>query len=206
MPLINRPPSGAGPAPPPLDVDAALTSASADERWAAARAARGPGSVPALSRALLNESDRRVREALFTALAAIATPEAASSVARFIRSDDAGIRAGALDALRAMPGAAKPLLLNLLTDADPDTRLLACDLARDIAGADAMRLLCELLESEPETNVCAAAVETLAEVGDASALPSLRRCAARFPRDPFLGFAVQATIDRLRAGGAGSGG
>ncbi len=44
---------------------------SPDARWAAARDAAGqPGTVPALAEALARESDLRVREAIFTALAA----------------------------------------------------------------------------------------------------------------------------------------
>jgi hypothetical protein len=47
--------------------------------------------------------------------------------------------------------------------------------------------------------VCAAAVEVLGEIADASARPSLSRCAERFPDDPFLGFAIKIVTERLRA-------
>jgi HEAT repeat protein len=197
MPLIRNTsdnPASSGP-----DPAAALTSVSPDERWAAARAAADvPASLPALAQALAQEREPRVREAIFTALARIATPESALAVLPYLRSDEASIRIGALDALRAMPEAAKPHLPQALADADADVRLLACDLIRNMHDADAPRWLCALLETELEANVCAAAVEVLTEIGDAQALPTLWRCAARFPDDPFLGFAIKVAADRLR--------
>jgi HEAT repeat protein len=175
-----------------------LASAAPDERWAAARAASEPTAIPALGEALAHERDARVREAIFTALARIATPESAQVVLPYLRVDDASMRTGAMDALRAMQAASRPFLPELLTDPDPDVRLLACDLVRDVGGADGAGWLCALIETEPEVNVCAAAVEALGEIADATAAPSLSRCAERFPDDPFLGFAIKVVADRLR--------
>jgi HEAT repeat protein len=175
-----------------------LAGASADERWAAARAARDPATIPALGEALAHERDTRVREAIFTALARIGTPESAEVVLPYLRVDDANVRAGAMDALRAMEVACRPYLPELLADPDPDVRLLACDLVRDAGGADGPRWLCALIETEPQANVCAAAVEALGEIADETAAPSLSRCAERFPHDPFLGFAIKVVADRLR--------
>jgi HEAT repeat protein len=175
-----------------------LASASADERWAAARAARGPDAVPSLGDALAHERDARVREAIFTALARIGTRESANVVLPYLRLDHANTRTGAMDALRAMPHACESSLQGLLADPDPDVRLLACDLVRDAGGADGPRWLCALIETEPQANVCAAAVEALGEIGDAAALPALSKCAERFPDDPFLGFAIKVVADRLR--------
>ncbi len=199
MPLIRKTPDAASTGAGSDENAAGLTSASADVRWAAARDAAGHAdAVPVLTAALARESDARVREAIFTALARIATPETVEAVLPYIRSDDAGLRTGALDALRAMPELARPHLGELLADPDSDVRLLACDLARTMSGPDAPKLLCTLIEGEPQANVCAAAVEVLAEIGDAGAVPSLARCAARFPGDPFLAFAIQAASDQLR--------
>ena len=55
---------------------------------------------------------------------------------------------------------------------------------------DATRVLCELLEHEPHPNVCAAAIDVLAEVGTRDAIPALKACAERFAGTPFLPFAV----------------
>jgi hypothetical protein len=208
MPLIrntrDRIPEGAAPGGL-SDVGGALDSASADERWAAARA-DVPAPVPALAVALARESDLRVREAIFTALARIATPESAAAVLPYLRSDDANTRTGALDALRAMPRAVRQYLPQLLVDQDADVRLLACDLVRDAGDGDGVSWLCALLDTELQANVCGAAVEVLGQIADDAALPALSRCAARFPGDPFLGFAIKIVADRLRAGSLRSGG
>jgi hypothetical protein len=177
----------------------ALLSGSPEDRWAAARSvATTPAGASLLAEALSLEKDPRVREAIFTGLASIATPESALAILRHLRSDDANLRTGALDALRMMPDAARPHLKTLLGDCDPGVRLLACDLLRGQPAADATQMLTALLETEPEPNVCAAAVDVLAEVGEASAVPVLLRCADRFPSDPFLGFAIKQVIERLR--------
>jgi HEAT repeat protein len=198
MPLTRSSPEK--PAREAGDVRAALLRGSADERWAAARSlAQVRQGAPILGEALAAEKDARVREAIFTGLARIATQESALAVVTHLRSDDASLRTGALDALRAMPEAAKPHLKALLADPDPDVRLLACDLLRVQPAAEATRVLSALLESEPEPNVCGAAVDVLAEVGDIDATPFLLRCADRFRGDPFLGFAIKVAVSRLRA-------
>jgi len=198
MPLIrNSADKGASRRSP--DASASLASASPDERWLAARAAIDPAAIPGLGDALSRERDVRVREAIFTALARIATPESAAVVLPYLRRDDANIRTGALDALRAMPQAVQPHIPALLDDEDPEVRLLACELVRNAGGAEGSGWLCALIETEPQANVCAAAVEVLGEIAGPAAVPSLRRCAERFPDDPFLAFAVKVVADRLRS-------
>jgi len=201
MPLIRK--SQQSPPTTPLDsasVLTALASGTADERWAAARAAPDvPAGAKALGEALVTENDVRVREAIFTSLARICTPESVELVLPYLRSDDAALRTAALDALHAMKAAVHPYLAQLLGDHDVDVRLLACELARNLPSGDATRLLCELLESELEPNVCASAVEVLAEVGGAEALPILARCADRFRGTAFLEFSIKITADRIRA-------
>jgi HEAT repeat protein len=199
MPLVRKPSSAAPPSTMDLtDLAAKLRQGTDDERWTAARNAFGlPDALAPLSEALLRERVPRVREAIFTALAKIGTPEAAAAVLPHLRSDDAAQRTAALDALRAMPSAAGRHLPWLLRDTDPDVRLLACEIARSLPAEDASRELIELIEREQNANVCAAAIEVLAETGAPSSLPALVRCGARFPDDPFLGFAVKAAADRI---------
>jgi HEAT repeat protein len=150
-----------------------------------------------LTAALSKEPVARVREAIFTALAKIGSAESAAVTIPYLRSDDAAQRTLALDALRAMPEASAQLLPGLLKDVDADVRLLACEIARALPANDASRLLAELIGSEQNANVCAAAIEVLAETGDAESLPILDRCAARFPEEPFLAFAIQIARDRI---------
>lgn len=196
MPLVRKPSTIAAetPAPP-----SALRTGATNERWSAARGLTAPADVPALTAALRAEPDARVREAILTSLARIGTPESAEAVIPYIRSEDAGLRTAALDSLRTMPGHALAAgMPGLLADADPDVRLLACELLRTSPGARATQLLSDLIDRDPEANVCAAAIDVLAEVGGADALSSLERCAARFATEPFLVFATKVAIDRIR--------
>jgi HEAT repeat protein len=181
-------------------VFAALEKGTDDERWAAARVmSELPGGVAALGRALRSERDIRVREAILTSLARTGSGESVEALLPFLRSDEANVRTGALDALSTMRDAVGPYLPGLLDDRDPDVRVLACELARNLPGEGAARLLCELLDAEIEANVCAAAVEVLAEIGGPEALPALARCAQRFRETPFLEFSIKATADRIRS-------
>lgn len=202
MPLIRKDAAGAPPPAQAFDRRGDLTSADTEARWNAARLlAKDPSSVAALGAALAVESEPRVREALFTSLAHIQTPEAVAAILPHIRSPDAAVRAGALDALGAIPQAAESELPKLLADPDPDVRLLVCDIVRRLPGPVATRLLCNLLEREDQANVCGAAVEALSEVGDETALPVLAACAARFSAEPFLAFSIEVARRRMAGDG-----
>ena len=194
MPLVRRP-------SPPTEATApqvSLTEGTSDQRWAAVRAAvERPNGVALLAAALAQESDPRVREAIFTGLVRAATAESAAAVIPYMRSDDASLRIAAIDALRAMPGATRPHVARLLADPDGDVRLLSCELARDLPQDEANRLLGELLVRETEKNVAAAAVEVLAEIGRPEILPALAICAERFADDGFLLFGIKEAADRI---------
>jgi HEAT repeat protein len=195
-PVTDKPAQGAT----TVDVLQGLASANAEQRWSAARAAPDvAGGTAALTTALRSESDARVREAMLTSLARINSSESVEAILALLRSDDASLRTGALDTLRTMGGAIREHLPRLLADEDSDVRVLSCEIARSLAGPEATRLLCELIEREQEVNVCAAAIEVLAEVGEAPALPVLARCATRFRDTPFLTFAIQVATDRIMA-------
>lgn len=194
MPLIrsNRPAVEA--AEP--DPAGALASGDAEQRWRAARSvANVPGSTTALADALAREKDARVREAILTSLSR--RREGLAIVLSYVRSDEAEVRTAALDALRSAAITVEPLLEESLHDPDPDVRLLICDVVRALPAAAATRLLVNLLDREPAVNVCAAAVEALAEVGEPSAAPALDRCAARFSEEPFLVFSARLAAQRI---------
>jgi HEAT repeats len=196
MPLVRKPSSQA----PAAAARPALGKGTSEQRWSAVRAAaERPDGLTLLAEALSRENDPRVREAIFTGLARLATPESAAVVVPYLRSDDANLRTGAIDALRAMPQACRPHLPALLDDSDADVRLLSCELARGLPDEEANRLLCNLLERETEKNVCAAAIEVLAEIGRPEAVPSLVRCGTRFAGDPFITFSLKVATERIAA-------
>jgi HEAT repeat protein len=177
---------------------AALGSADSETRWKASRALGGrPGAVSALEAALHAEQVPRVREAMMTALMRVGDEASVRALLPYLRARDAAQRGAALEALQAMPEAIMPFMPTLLEDTDSDVRILATELARNMPEADATRVLCELLEHEPHPNVCAAAIDVLAEVGTSDALPALRMCARRFAGTSFLPFAVSMAIARI---------
>ena len=162
MPLIRRDPSAPATPKPRSAAAAQLSDANPDIRWKAARAlGEQPDSVPALAKTLETETSPQVREAIFTSLVLIRNEASARAAAQFVRSEDAALRSGALDALAAMPDVVERILRDLLADSDPDVRILSCDLARTIPGDTATRMLSMLLQTETEPNVCGAAVEVL---------------------------------------------
>ena len=169
MPLIRKPAvqSPQRRRPTRADVLRALASGDADERWAAARAAAEvpggsgrrwlPRFVPKAIRGCAKRcsrawpaSARRERRAMLP----------------FLRSDDASLRTGRTGCLAHHESAAmRELLPRLLADRRCDVRVLSCELARSLPGAEATRCSATLLAREQDVNVCAAAIDVLAEVG-----------------------------------------
>jgi HEAT repeat protein len=197
MPLVR---GGKGPVSEgdPAPHRAALDSPDAESRWAAARALGSDATaVPALARALGRETVARVREAIMTALMRIGDAASVETMLPYLRSQDAGVRAAAIEALQALPEAIAPFMAPLLNDGDSDVRLLATELARNMNASDATGLLCGLIEREQHPNVCAAAIDVLTEVGTPAALPALEKCAARFADTAFLPFAISVAIARI---------
>jgi len=175
-----------------------LDSTDAESRWTAARALAGRAeAVPELAAALGRETVPRVREAIMTALMRVGDSASVEAILPFLRSQDAALRAAAIESLQALPEAIAPFMVPLFGDRDSDVRLLATELARNMEASAATRLLCDLLEREPHPNVCAAAIDVLTEVGTPEAIPALEKCALRFAATPFLPFAVSVAISRL---------
>jgi HEAT repeat protein len=201
MPLVKKtfapsPPAESG----AESLRAKLCSGSPEERWTAARGlSRFADAVPTLSAALEGEANENVREAIFTSLARIASDESFAALLPYLRTDDAKSRTAALDALKLMPGIARAHLPDLLHDPDPDIRLLACDLARLVPEIETAELLARLAQSDPLANICAAAIDVLAEIGTAAQLPALASSAARFPSEPFLAFSARIAAEHIRA-------
>ncbi len=202
MPLIRRDDTKpAAPREPATDLAtlvAALGDPDPDRRWRAARGlGRDAGAVPQLSAALGVEEVPQVREAIMTALLRIGDAGAVAALLPALRAQDAALRASAIETLQAMPEATLPFMTALLGDADSDVRILATELARNMPAETATALLCDLMAREPHPNVCAAAIEVLAEVGTRAAIPALQACARRFADVSFLPFAAAAAIDQI---------
>ena len=193
MPFIRRETVGQVDAATTIDVApllAGLADRDPEVRWAAARKIGGiAAAVPALAKALEAEQSPRVREAIMTALMRVGDEASVRALLPYLRAQDAALRSSAIETLQTLPEAVSPFMSALLGDADPDVRILAAELVRNMPADQATRILSELLEQELQPNVCAAAIDVLAEVGTRDALPALRACAERFRDTPFLPFA-----------------
>jgi HEAT repeat protein len=198
MPLVKGGSKGGAPGPVSAPHRSALDSPDAESRWTSARALAGDvEAVPALAAALRCETVPRVREAIMTALMRTGDAASVEAILPYLRSQDAGLRAAAIEALQALPSATTPFMEALFSDPDSDVRLLATELTRNMKASEATQILCQLIEREQHPNVCAAAVDVLTEVGTSEALPVLEKCAVRFAATPFLPFAISMAIARI---------
>jgi HEAT repeat protein len=177
---------------------AALSSPDAQVRWNAARALGGRAeAVSALATALEAEHVPNVREAITTAIMRVGDEASVLALLPYLRSQNAGERAMTIEALQSLPDAILPFMTRLFGDEDSDVRILATELARNMSAAHATSVLCDLLEHEQHPNVCAAAIDVLAEVGTRDAVPALQACAERFAGTPFVPFAASIVIARI---------
>jgi hypothetical protein len=201
LPLVR----GAGPTPPDsatpaTDTVRLLMSGTIDERRLAARGLAVTADTGSeIARALLQETDDSVLQALFTALIRCPNTTSVGVAIDLMRSDNARLRTGALDALRTMPDEVLPHMKDLLADTDTDVRILACELARSQPPATIADLLSLVLKKDGDGNVCGAAIEVLSDVAGPEQVTLLLECAARFPSDPFLRFSAQTAAHRISA-------
>lgn len=183
----------------PASLMADLWAAESGVRRSAARdLAQHPEAAGALCDRLEVESSPSVRAVLFTSLIKLQSPDVAGRLAVHLRSDDAQLRNGAIEALQEMPLAIAPHLRRLLADDDSDVRIFAVNILGALCHADAPEWLAEVVRVETHVNVCAAAVDALAEVGGLEAVDALEALRARFAGEAFMGFAIDTAIRRIR--------
>ena len=158
-----------------------------------------PHAAEALGERLLHERDSSVRQTLFTSLSGIASDAAATALLPLLRSDDAQLRNGAIEALAGMPQVTGPRIAALLRDSDADVRIFTVNLLGDLRHDLVPQWLTGVLAHDTAVNVVCAAIEVLAEVGSHTDVPALQAACRRFPDDPFVGFATELAIERIEA-------
>ncbi len=166
-------------------------------RWAARDLAAHPEAVGALCDRLQAEPDPTVREAIFGSLLTIGTDAVAEGLIPLLRSEDAGLRNGAVEILRQLPDAVGHRIAALLADPDPDVRIFAVDILRDLAHPEAPAWLLAVVETDEHVNVVTTAIDRLAEVGTPDMAPAIQGVKDRFPGEPFVGFAVDTALKRI---------
>jgi HEAT repeat protein len=166
-------------------------------RWAALDLAAFPDAASTLCARLEAETETAVREALLTALIEIGGPTVVEGLTPLLRSEDAALRNLAIEALQQLPEAVSPHMEAMLRDADPDYRIFAVNVLGNLRHPQAPLWLQTVVERDADFNVCAAAVEVLAEVGGPEAIPALQALSGRFD-EPFMRFCVQAAVRRIQ--------
>lgn len=178
-------------------LEAQLHAPSAALRRQAARQLEAvPGAASLLASCLKDETDATVREALLTSLMSLNSEAAAAGLVPLLRSDDAALRNEAIQALQHIPAAAVEHMEPLLVDPDPDVRIFAINVLGALAHPQTQAWLLQLIKTDTNINVCATAVDLLAEIGTPAAVPALRALAQRFEH-PFIQFAVTTAIHRI---------
>ncbi|MDQ5897466.1 MAG: hypothetical protein QG612_1552 [Pseudomonadota bacterium] len=187
----------------PRDVDGLIAQLRGGDteqrRWAVRDLMAHPQAAAALGTHLIDEREPVVREAIFLALGTMASEESVNALLPLLRSEDAKLRNGAIEVLSGLPRVIGPRISALLLDADPDVRIFTVNLLGDLRHEQVTQWLQQVLLSDREVNVVAAAIEVMAETGEPEHIEALRETRKRFADDPFIGFAVDVAIERIRA-------
>ncbi len=171
---------------------------SSERRWAARDLAKYPEAVSALLKALSDEWEHDVREALFDTLQQIGGEDVISGMISLLRAESAELRNGAIEVMQSMPTAIADHIMELLNDRDSDVRIFAIDILQVLAHPQTPEWLISVLKDETHINVIATAVDRIAEVGTLEMLPEIEDIKLRFPDEPYLAFAVDTAIKRIK--------
>ena len=176
-----------------------LSSPEAKVRRLGARDLSGfPSAAEVLGERLPQEDDLAVREAMFGSLVAIGGDAAVRCLIPMLKSEDAALRNSAVEALQQISEALAPYLEAMLSDGDADVRILAVNILSALSLPQSPELLLKAAAHDEHVNVVAGALDALAEVGTLEMVPILEEIKGRFPREPFLTFAVETAIRRIK--------
>ncbi|MCF8483252.1 MAG: HEAT repeat domain-containing protein [Rhodospirillum sp.] len=167
-------------------------------RSAARRLVVYPEAAMAVCDRLEGEGSPSVRAMLFTALIHQKSPAVAGRLVSFLRSEDVPLRNAAIEALQDMSDAVVPHIQGLLSDGDSDVRIFAVNILGALRHTQAPEWLAGVVRTDPHVNVCAAAVDALAEIGGLDVLVDLEALRHRFQGDVFMKFAIDAAMGRIR--------
>lgn len=169
-------------------------------RWAARDLALHPEASASLCARLTEETDLSVRSALFASLSTMGGREVVETLIGLLRTEDAGLRNGAIEVLAGLPDAIAPRIEALLHDADSDVRIFTVNLLGELKHPRVPAWLTQVLLEDCAVNVVGAALEVLTEVATIESLPVLRATVSRFSDDAYIGFAAALAIERIGAG------
>lgn len=169
-------------------------------RWAARDLINCTDVAAPLIAHLQREADASVREVILTTIIRLGDLASVSGLVVFLRSEEVALRNEVIDAMKQLPDEVAPIMQGLLGDADPDVRIFAVNILESLRHPAVEGWLIEVIESEGHVNVCAAAVDLLSEVGSQAAVAALGRCKLRFSNEPYIQFAADLALKRIREG------
>lgn len=155
-------------------------------------------AVPELCARLGSEAEPSVREVIFVALIKMKCAAAVEGLVPYLSSDDAALRNEVIEVLQEMPQEIEPYIEQMLANPDSDVRIFAANILAVLPHMRVPQWLTHVILTDPHVNVCAAAVDSLAAMGDETAIPALRALPARFPDVTFIAFAVDVAIRNIR--------
>lgn len=169
----------------------------ARRRQAVRELARLPEGMPILCDHLERERAVSVRSVIMTALIQSRSGVAVEGLIRYLRSENTALRNEAIEALQEMPDEIAPYMEALLCDPESDVRIFAVNILAVLPNSRAPEWLQKVILEDGHVNVCAAAVDCLAEVGTPASIPALKELRLRFGDQPFMTFAIEAALRRI---------
>jgi hypothetical protein len=152
----------------------------------------------ALVSRLTREDDVAVREMILNTLLRLNNPSAVRGLVDCLRSEDAALRNEVIEAFKQMGSEVDPILHSLLADPDPDVRIFVVNILDSERHTEAESWLIKVIERDSHVNVCATAVDLLCEVATEAAVDPLIRLKARFLSEPYIQFAADLALKRIR--------
>ena len=169
-----------------------------ERRWAVRDLAEFSQACDALFKTLEQEAELSVREALFDSLQQIGGQAVVNGFLALLRSEDAGLRNGAIEILQSMPEGVAEHIQALLTDRKSDVRIFAIDILQVLADPKAPEWLLNVLKTEQHINVLAVAIDRSAEIGTPEMIPTLESLKHKFQNEEYLCFAIDMAITRIQ--------
>ena len=166
-------------------------------RWAARDIVSCPGATLTLLDQLDSEDDLSVRQVILSSLTQIGDADAVEGLVACLRSEDAGLRNEAIEAMKHLPQEVAPIMATLLNDPDPDVRIFAVNILESLCHPDVEQWLIDVIRDDEHVNVCATAVDLLGEVGSSLSSDTLDDLKKRFPDEPYIQFAADLAIKRI---------
>jgi len=169
-----------------------------ERRWAARDLADYKEASKHLIEQLMKEEDISVREVIISSLLRIKDEVAIEGLIECLRSDDAHLRNSAIEALKEIPEKVGPYIEKLLQDKDPDVRIFTINILASLRHPKVIKWLIEVIEKDENVNVCATALDLLAEVGTEEAIPAIKKVKERFKNEPYIQFASDIALKRIK--------